>query len=240
MRLQSIIHAIYPPQCVACDALAMEDHGLCGPCWSETEFIAGAICDTCGAPLLGGDVSEIAQCDDCMTIARPWNRGRAALRYSGNGRKLSLRLKHGDRADLAVPVAKWMALSATPLITSKTVLVPVPLHWTRLVSRRYNQAAELARALASLTDTPVIPDALVRPRRTPQMRRQSREDRFSALAGSMTAHPKRAVQLRDRHVLLIDDVMTTGATFAAATEACLTAGADHVNVLALARATKDA
>mgnify|MGYP005990233395 CR=1 FL=1 len=239
MRMQSIIHAVYPPQCVACDAAAMADNGLCGLCWAETQFIGGTICDTCGAPLLGDDFDEIAQCDDCMTIARPWNKGRAALAYSGIGRKLVLRFKHGDRTDLAKPLALWMATRAEPLIKEDTVIVPVPLHWVRLLSRRYNQAAELARALGPVLGVDVCPDALTRPRRTPQMKRQSRADRFAALAQSMAPNPKRAAQLSGRSVLLVDDVMTTGATLAAATEACLAAGADHVNVLALARAVKD-
>lgn len=240
MRMQSIIHAIYPPQCVACDALAVDDYGLCGACWGETGFIGGTICDTCGAPLIGDDFDEVAQCDDCMTIARPWDHGRAALVYAGHGRKLVLRFKHGDRTDLAVPMARWMANRAGPLVCADTVVVPVPLHWVRLVARRYNQAAELARALGPLINCDVIPDALLRSRRTTMMKRESRDARFAALAQSMQPNPKRLSRIQGRPVLLVDDVMTTGATFAAATEACLAAGADHVNVLALARAVKDA
>ena len=240
MRMQSIIHAIYPPQCVACDALAVEDYGLCGSCWGETRFIGGAICDTCGTPLIGDDFEELAQCDDCMTVARPWSRGRSALVYTGHGRKLVLRFKHGDRTDLAVPLATWMAKRARPLVTPETIVVPVPLHWVRLVARRYNQAAELSRALAPQIECEVIPDALMRTRRTSMMKRESRDQRFAALAQSMQPNPKRANALKGRSILLVDDVMTTGATLAAATEACFAAGADHVNVLTLARAVKDA
>lgn len=239
MSLQSIIHAVYPPQCVACDALALEDGGLCGTCWAETDFIGGTICDTCGAPLMGEDTDEVVQCDDCMTIARPWARGRALMIYSGIGRKLVLRLKHGDRTDLAKPLAHWMVARAEPLVDPETIIVPVPLHWTRLIARRYNQAAELARVLAPLLGCPVRPNALLRSRRTEMMKRQSRDDRFAALSGTIVPDPKRGPDVSGRPVLLVDDVMTTGATLAAASEACLSAGADHVNVLTLARAVKD-
>ena len=150
MRLQSVIRAIYPPQCVACDAQTEDDFGLCADCWRETQFIGGLICDTCGTPLPGEDQGEIIQCDECMTIARPWDHGRAVLAYTGVGRRLVLSLKHGDRTDLAPPVAKWMARRVESYAMLEPVLVPVPLHWMRLVKRRYNQSALLAQEMAKL------------------------------------------------------------------------------------------
>jgi predicted amidophosphoribosyltransferase len=105
--MQSVIRAIYPSQCVACDTQTAEDHGLCGACWRDTQFIHGLICDACGTPLMGQGAGPV-HCDDCMTIPRPWDQGRAALVYEGIGRRMVLNLKHGDRTDLAVPAAKWM------------------------------------------------------------------------------------------------------------------------------------
>lgn len=240
MLLQSLINAVYPPHCVACDTLALEEGGLCGDCWSQTGFIGRVICDSCGTPLLGDDFGEALQCDDCMKIARPWCQGRSVLQYSGLGRTLVLRLKHGDRTDLAKPMAKWLVPKAQPLIRDNTILVPVPLHWMRLLSRRYNQSAELARALGTQLGLPVVPDAILRPRRSEKMRDFSRDQRFAQLSQSMVPNPKRISRLKNQSILLVDDVMTTGATLAAAAEACLTAGADHVDVLTLARAVKDA
>jgi len=240
MRLQSVIRAIYPAQCVACDALTESEFGLCGSCWRETQFIAGAICDTCGTPLPGEDQGEILQCDDCMTIARPWDRGRAALVYAGIGRRMVLGLKHGDRTDLARSAGLWLARRAAPLVHENTVIVPVPLHWARLARRRYNQAALLVHALAKAVDRPTCVDALLRPRKTQPLEGHSRDQRFAALSGAIVPHPKRRSVIAGKSVLLVDDVMTSGATMAAATEAAMQAGAANVSIIALARVVKDA
>lgn len=240
MRLQSVIRAFYPPQCVACEELTETEFGLCGPCWRETKFIGGVICDTCGGPLPGDDSDDDVQCDDCMTIARPWDRGRAALIYSGVGRRLVLGLKHGDRTDLARPAAMWMTRMTKPLLRDNTVLVPVPLHWIRLAKRRYNQAAELAHALGKALDRPVCPDALLRPKKTTPLEGHNRDARFVALAGAIVPNPKRAAVLKGKSVLLVDDVMTSGATLAACAEAAKAAGAADVSIVTLARVVKDA
>ena len=240
MRLQSVIRAIYPPQCVACDAQTEAEHGLCGPCWVQTAFISGAICDTCGAPLMGEDFGEILQCDDCMQIARPWDRGRAAVVYKGVGRKLVLSLKHGDRLHLAWPAAGWMASQVADLIDDRTVIVPVPLHWSRLVQRKYNQASVLAQDLGKRLKRPVLVDGLVRLGRTPMLDGKGRDARFAALADTIAPHPKRVSRLAGRSVLLVDDVMTSGATLAACTEAARKAGANQVMTVTLARVVKDA
>lgn len=240
MRLQSVIRAIYPAQCVACDALTEADFGLCGPCWRDTRFIGGLVCDSCGAPLPGDDPGTPVQCDDCMTIARPWERGRAALVYTGVGRRLVLALKHGDRTDLAPPLARWMAQVARPLVQPDCVIVPVPLHWVRLARRRYNQAALLAHQLGRLLDKPVCPDALLRPKKTKPLEGHNRDARFAALGGAIIPNPKRRDNISGKPVLLVDDVMTSGATLAAAAGAISAAGAAHVSIVTLARVVKDA
>jgi len=238
-----VIRAIYPAQCVACDAQTAEEHGLCGSCWRDTHFIHGLICDTCGVPLMGGEeiveTGERVQCDDCMTIARPWDRGRAALVYDGVGRRMVLGLKHGDRTDLAVPAGGWLAQAARPLLTSETMLVPVPLHWSRLLKRRYNQAALLAGQVAKMTGAAYCPDALRRVRKTSSLDGHSREERFKALDGAIESHAGRVQLIAGRDVVLVDDVMTTGATFAACADTLLSAGAREVCVVALARVAKD-
>lgn len=240
MILQTVIRAVYPPQCVACDAMTEAEHGLCGTCWAGTAFINGTICDACGVPL-PGDASETdLRCDDCLRIARPWHKGRAAFAYAGVGRKLVLGLKHGDRLDLTWPAAGWMAQRAAPLVADDTLLVPVPLHWSRLIRRRYNQAALLAQDLAKHLNRPVLVDGLKRIRHTPPLDGVGREQRFATLSEVIAPHPTRGVALQGRSVLLVDDVMTSGATLAACTEAAHKAGAAHVNVITLARVVKDA
>jgi len=238
MKMQSVIRAIYPAQCVACEALTEAEHGLCGDCWRDTWFIHGTCCDSCGMPLPGE--GDNIQCDDCMVIARPWDQGRAALIYKDTGRRLALGLKHGDRLDLVPSLAAWMAHAGRDIVNADSLLVPVPLHWSRLFKRRYNQAAELAKSVACISDASVCVDALHRPKRTGPLDGHTRDARFVALEGAIIPHPKRHTDLQNRDVVIVDDVMTSGATFAACAEACLGAGARSVCVLALARVVKDA
>ncbi len=235
----SVLHTVYPPQCLTCDARVTTDFGLCGTCWRETPFITGLSCTKCGTPLPGDDPAEEALCDDCLTIARPWGKGRAALVYKDNARKLVLSLKHGDRIDLARPAAAWMLRSAEPLLTPGMLIAPVPLHWLRLLKRRYNQAALLSSAIAKLAGLDHCPDLLQRRRSTGSQDDRSREGRFANMAGALTANPRHAGKIAGRHILLVDDVMTSGATLASAAEACIAEGAGEVSVLVLARVTKD-
>ncbi len=239
--MQSALRLLYPSQCISCGEALAEDFGLCGTCWAQTPFITGLICDSCGAPLPGEAApGETLTCDECLHVKRPWSRGRAALLHRDNARRLVLALKHHDRTDLARPAGRWLARALAPIRRPGMLIVPVPLHWTRLIARRYNQAALLARALARETGLEYAPDALIRPRRTPPLKGAGRLQRFATLQGAIRLHPKRTGQLKERDVLLVDDVMTTGATLAAATEAALAAGARDVFTLVLARAVKDA
>lgn len=240
MGLQAALHVLYPPQCISCGELVTSDFGLCGACWRETPFIAGLVCDRCGVPLPGGDAQEVAVCDDCMTIARPWGQGRSALLYRDNGRSLVLALKHGDRMDLARPAAGWLMQAARPVIRPGMLVVPVPLHWLRLFRRKYNQAALLSKALAGLAGLDHCPDALVRRRTTGTQEGRTRDGRFANMADAFRVPKPRAALVEDREILLVDDVMTSGATFAAATEALFQAGARSVDVVSLARVAKDA
>jgi predicted amidophosphoribosyltransferase len=239
MGLQAVLRAVYPPQCLTCEAQVGEDFALCPDCWRLTPFIAGLVCDRCGLPLPGADPGHAVHCDDCLRLARPWARGRAAVLYEGNGRKLVLALKHGDRLDLARPAARWMLRAAAALVEPGMLVAPVPLHWVRLFRRRYNQSALLSGALARAAGLDHCPDLLLRARATPTQDGRSREARFENLAGALRMHPRRAALAKGRPVLIVDDVMTSGATLAAAAEACLAAGALSVSVAVLARVAKD-
>ena len=236
---QSLVDAIYPPGCAFCDAETETAGGLCGSCWRETRFLKGCVCDRCGAPLPGEDAGPGLSCDDCLVVGRPWTQGRAALAYDGPARTMVLRLKHGDRLDLVAPAARWMADAGRAIWPEAPLLVPVPCHWTRRAKRRYNQAALLAMAIARLTGDDVACRALIRPARTALLDGKSQADRFATLDGAIRPHPRHGAVIRDRNVIVIDDVMTSGATLAAATDALMAAGAQEVRVLALARVLKE-
>ncbi len=240
MTMQSLLRVIYPPQCLGCGALTEKDGALCPTCWRGVTAIEGLACDLCGAPLPGTDGLGAVYCDDCLVVERPWDAGRSGFLYEDVGRRLVLALKHGDRPELAKGLTRWLLPQARRLLRENTVLVPVPLHWRRLFTRRYNQAALLAQALANALGRPCLPDALIRPARTPALEGAGRAERFAILDGKIRPHPRHGRALAGRDVILIDDVFTSGATFAAATGAARAAGARSVCVLALARATKHA
>lgn len=236
--MQTLVHLIYPPRCLTCGGMVDSDFGLCGTCWKETPFISGLACDLCGTPL-PGQSDHAEQCDACMETPRPWDRGRAALLYKDHGRRLVLGLKHGDRHDIAKPAARWMARQCRDLVAPDTLIAPVPLHLHRHLARRYNQSALLAEELARLLELDWCPDLISRRHATPSLNGKSREERFETLQGKLSVPDWRTEMLHNRPILIVDDVMTSGATLTAAAEACLAAGAASVNVAVLARVVKD-
>lgn len=241
MRLQTLLHAVFPPECLCCGARVETDFAICGPCWGATPFVFGANCDLCGLGLPGQtDQGDRLICEDCHVIARPWAKGRAVLHYADNGRKLVLGLKHGDRAEVARAAGPWLARAGAGLLADDPLILPIPLHWRRLAQRRYNQAALLARSMARVSGCDWEPDVLIRSRFTGTQDGRDRDGRFANLDGAIRVHPKRAARISGRRVVLVDDVMTSGATFSAATQACLAAGAEQVCVIALARVARDA
>ncbi len=236
--MRGALALVYPPRCLLCGGLVESDHGLCGPCWRDTPFLGGLCCDLCAAPLPGhSQQAEI--CDNCRAEGRPWAHGSAALLYRDNGRKLVLMLKHGDRHDIARPAAVWMARRLQGCVPKDALVVPVPLHLRRHLRRRYNQSALLGVALSGLLGLQHVPDALLRRRATPSLDGKGRDARSATLEGAIIADPRNRVPLRGRNVLLVDDVMTSGATLSAASLACKEAGAAQVVVSVLARVAKD-
>jgi ComF family protein len=228
-----VIDTIWPPRCLACTAATAEAQGLCAACWRETHFIAGTVCRRCGVPLHGAAGAEDV-CESCTRHPPAWDRGAAALIYAGAGRRMVLALKHGDRLDMTGPLAGWMAIAGGALLPEAELIAPVPLHWRRLVRRRYNQSAELARQLARRSGRPLVVDLLTRRWATaPQA--GGRVARAANQANAFALTPRHAERVRGRRVLLVDDVLTSGATLSACADTLRAAGASGVDVLALAR-----
>ncbi|KIC20578.1 ComF family protein [Leisingera sp. ANG-Vp] len=236
--IQTAVSLIYPSQCMSCGGLVDSDFGLCGACWADMHFISGTVCEACGVPLPGEADGFRLECDSCLRHPRPWSQGRSALLYEGQGRRLVLGLKHGDRTEIAQTAAGWLERLAQPLLRDDPLLCPVPLHWTRLLKRKYNQSALLTDALAKRSGLEHCPDLLLRTRKTPALEGKTRDQRYQLLGPAITAHPRRQERIKGRAVLIVDDVMTSGATLSACTDACLLAGAAEVRVAVLARVTQ--
>lgn len=238
-KASALAATLYPPACPMCRAEAAEIDGVCATCWRDLSFIAVPGCWTCGRPMPGVPMPEPdLVCDSCMRTDPVWRRGRAVLHYGGTGRRMILGLKHGDRADLLPLVTRWMMLSAGDIVAATDVIVPIPLHWRRRIKRRFNQSADLARHLSRAAGKPgsYRPAALWRQSFAGSQDGRNNAERRANVDGVFRARPK---PVRGRSVLLIDDVMTTGATLNAASRALLAAGAVHVDVLVLALVTRD-
>ncbi len=237
--LRGAIDLILPNQCAACGELVEGGGVLCGGCWRQTPFVSGLVCDGCGVPLPGSDDTCVL-CDECLTWPPAWSHGRTALMYRDTARRLVLALKHGDRLDLVGPASDWMLRAARPLVRPDMIVVPVPVHRWRLMRRRYNQAALLAHGVAKRAHLACIPDALRRERPTGTQDRKSRQARYDNLDGAFSIAPGRAAKIAGRHILLVDDVMTSGATLTGCTEILRAAGASDVSTVVLARVARDA
>lgn len=234
----TLLNTIFPPRCLACAEPTDTPQGLCPACWRDTHFIVGTACAKCGVPLIGEAAADSAQndvCEGCQRHPPAWDRGAAAVLYRDAGRQVILSLKHGDRLDMVKPLAGWMAAAGGALLAETDIVAPVPLHWRRLLRRRYNQSAELARRLAHLAGKASVVDLLTRNRFTTPQEGMDRATRLRNQAGAFTVAPRRAAAVQGKAVLLIDDVLTSGATLSACADTLRAAGAARVDVLVLGR-----
>jgi ComF family protein len=232
-----VLDSVLPPLCLSCSTAIDMPGALCATCWSRIEFIAPPLCACCGHPF-EVDAGAGMLCGACMVRRPRYRRARAAFRYSDDSRRLVLMFKHADRLDPAPTYGRWLAQAGTELLADAALVAPVPLHRWRLLWRRYNQSAELARAVARHSGRAVIPDLLVRKRRTPSQANLSARERRRNVAGAFDINPRHRQRVSGKTVLLVDDVLTTGATVDACTRALLRAGAAAVDVLTLARVVR--
>ncbi|WP_142848265.1 ComF family protein [Telmatospirillum sp. J64-1] len=233
-----ILDMVLPPQCLACNAIVDQPGALCPACWSKVHFLAPPFCACCGQPF-DLDPGPGALCGACLAAPPPFGRARAAFRYDDHSKALVLRFKHGDRTDAAPAYARWMVRAGADILAEADLLVPVPLHRWRLFARRYNQAALLALAVGRLTGVAVAPDALRRLRRTPSQGRLSRQGRARNVKGAFAVTPAQAAKVEGKRVVLVDDVLTSGATLGECAGTLLRAGAASVDALTLARVLRE-
>jgi ComF family protein len=222
-----------PTLCVSCRE-PVDGEGVCAECWAKLAFIEPPYCPRLGIPFVYDPGPELLSME---AIANPpaYQRARAAVRYDDVARTLVHALKYHDRTDLAPTMGRWMARAGRELLSEADVLVPVPLHWRRGWSRRYNQSGALAQAIGRQSGVKVAAEALRRVRPTEQQIGLSRAQRASNVQGAFKVAAERMADIQGRRVVLVDDVLTSGATSDTCARALLRAKAAQVDVLVFAR-----
>jgi len=237
MLLARARDVLLPPRCAGCGIAVDADDVMCSRCWPDLRMIARPMCSICGVPFAHDQLSVV--CAACAGEAPPFARARSAVVYDDASRGLVIAFKHSDRTEIAGLFVRWLMIAGENLIDDADLIVPVPLHPRRLFRRRYNQAAILAEGLAKRSGKPVLLDALQRIKPSPPPGRASPAERRRAVSGAFRVPDDRRDAIRGKRVLLVDDVMTTGATAHAATKQLRRAGASAVDVLTVARAIRD-
>jgi ComF family protein len=232
--LRFALDVALPPLCPSCREPLGHGVGLCASCWSKLSLIEPPYCARLGIPFVYDPGPGLLSME---AIAHPpaYDRARAAVRYDDVARSLVLSFKYGDRLDLAPMMGRWMARAGRELLPGADALMPVPLHWRRLWARRFNQAAALAGAISDISGVPVLHDVLKRVRATPQQVGLSKAERADNVQGAFRVPAEGKAAVAGRRVILIDDVLTSGATVDTCARALLRAGAAHVDVLVFAR-----
>lgn len=231
---RAVLDAALPPLCIACRDPLGSTGGLCAACWAKISFIAPPYCDRLGIPFPYDPGPGVLSME---AIADPpaYGRARAAVRYDDVAGRLVHHLKYGDRLDLAAIMGPWMARAGGDLIAQADALVPVPLHWRRLWGRRFNQAAVLAQAIATARPIAVLHGALKRMRATPQQVGLTRSERAVNVQGAFAVTDEGKAAVAGARLVLIDDVLTSGATIDTCARTLLRAGAANVDVVVFAR-----
>jgi ComF family protein len=236
--LEGALNLFFPPRCVACGGAVERAGTLCAACFAALHILGDPACARCGFPF-EYDPGAGALCGACLEKEPPYARGWAVLRYDDAVAGFVARLKYADRTDLAPFCGRLMAAHGQRVLEGAEYLVPVPLHWRRMALRRYNQSLLLARCVARHTGIPLLADGMKRTRHTPPQASLTRRERLENVRGAFAVASRRRPQIAGRVVVLVDDVMTTGATLRACARALAQAKAAEVRILTLARRLRD-
>ncbi len=235
--LSPIVDAVLPPRCLGCGAMVQDDGGFCAPCWQARHFLRPPACACCAMPFAQPQ-GDGALCAACMADPPPFTRAGALIAYDAVVGAIILRLKYGRRVGLARAMAQMLIAPAHDLLGTDApdaLVLAVPLDRWRLWRRGFNQSLLIARPLARALGLPLHPDALARVRPTGSMRGLGRRARLRRVQGAFVVPDRHRDDIRGRAILLVDDVMTTGATLSACARALRRAGAARVYVLTFAR-----
>jgi len=235
--LSALADILLPPRCIQCSRTVEVNGTLCAECWRQITFLGEPCCAKCGLPF-PYDAGAGALCAGCIAEPPRFDRARSVFAYDDRSRRLVLALKHADRLHGVPAFGQWLARAGAPLLEDADLIMPVPLHWTRLWRRRYNQSALLAHAVAAAmaSGPTVTPDLLYRRRRTPIQGRRTRTQRAENVRGAFALRRPEAIE--GKKIVLIDDVLTSGATVEECAKILRRAGAARIDVLTLARAVR--
>ena len=236
--LAPVVDLVFPPRCPLCGEGLSAQTGLCGTCWNELAIPGDPSCTSCGRPF-GDGILDCAVCAVCLANPPRHDGIAAATLYNDASRKLVLSFKHGNRIALAPMMARLIAAKLA-LEGEEWLIVPVPLHRWRLWRRGFNQAAVLGKELSKLTGAPVLVDGLVRRKPTPTLGGLGASARRRTLAGAIAVNPVRMDRLRGVRVLLVDDVLTSGATTDACVSVLKRAKVSEVRIACFARVLDEA
>ena len=234
-----LLDQVIPPTCLSCKTPVGNSASLCSACWQSLTFVSKPYCQVCGQPF---DVEDHDNqlCGKCIGRQPPYSRLRSALVYDDESRSMILSFKHGDQLNACPTFTKWLSTTDPSLFDNLDTVTAVPLHWQRLFRRRYNQSAMMSNALSKGIGVKSIPDLLVRERNTPSQGHLTRSQRKTNVRGAFSINKRYTEYVSAKTILLIDDVLTTGATIEACCRTLTKAGAAEVRVLTLARAVNPA
>ena len=224
---------IWPPQCGRCGASISQQHSLCASCWGTLHFVSDPHCKVCGVPLPDTTLHNNV-CAGCLAQPPAFDGARSSFVYDEGIRPLILAYKHADRLDLTPLLSQFLIRTLATTDWAIDVIVPVPLHRWRLFRRQYNQSAELARYVSQYLSVPFLPNSVKRGRSTPSQGLYSRARRRANMTGAFHVNAKKAADLEGRSVLMVDDVLTTGATVNELARVLKKSGADRVFIITIA------
>ena len=234
--LRPAVDIVLPERCPSCGVITPPGGTFCGDCWQSLHFLVPPWCATCAVPFAYEQGDE-ARCAICLSSPPMHDGIRAVVAYDDVSRQVALKLKYGGKIGLAKMIAAQL-LRHLPEDRDGLIVAPVPLHWTRLWSRSFNQSALIAQELAKIADLEFAPDLLFRTKRTPSMRGMSGKDRRKVVGKAFALNPRWQSQTIASRVILVDDVLTTGATSDGCVKVLKKAGADWVQLFCWARALR--
>lgn len=237
--LAPVVDLIFPPRCPLCGGGLAEQSGLCSSCWAELAIPGEPACATCQRPFSAGIVDG-SICAPCLANPPRHDGIAAGTLYNPASRKLVLAFKHGHRIALAPMLARFIAGRLPEAVGPDWLVIPVPLHRWRLWRRGFNQAGLLARELARARGATLLVDGLIRRKQTPPLGGLGRKARARTLSGAITLNPRRAARIKGARIVLVDDVLTSGATTDACVSALKRAGAEAVVIACFARVLDEA